>query len=729
MSETFRKVVLLLPLLLLVAALTACGPAESATPCPEVECPECPEADCPECPEADCPECAECPEPVVSQVPFADLWAASGHADETAEAFRHWDEDDPQEVPTSCAKCHSAPGYLDFLGVDGTVAGTVDNAASIDTVVNCTVCHNDGTLTKTSVVFPSGAEITGLGDESRCMECHQGRASTVSVNDAIAEAGVDMDATSEDLGFINIHYYAAAATQYGTFAMGGYQYDGKTYDARFAHVEEFDECSECHDPHSLELRVGSCSECHTDVSSLEDVANIRLPGSTADYDGDGDVEEGVTMEIAGLQEILYGAMQAYASDVPGTAIAYDSHAYPYFFIDTNENGEADEDEANYGNQYNVWTPRLVKAAYNYQVSKKDPGTYAHGGKYIIQLLYDSIEDLNPDLIAGLNRIDVGHFAGSEEAFRHWDEDGEVSGSCSKCHSATGLPFYLEEGVEASQPLANGFQCRTCHDAVPGYSLYAVSEVRFPSGAQVGFGEEAASNICLECHQGRESTVSVRAETAGVADDEVSEDVGFRNVHYFAAGATVFGTEAQGAYEYEGQSYLGRFAHVEAFDECVECHSAHALEVSVEGCGVCHSGVESEEDLHAIRIAEADFDGDGDTDEGLAGEISTLYDALYTAVQAYAEETAGTPIVYDGHAYPYFFADTNSNGEADPDEANYGNRYTTWTPRLLRAAYNYQYATKDPGNFAHNGQYIIQVLYDSLVDMGGDTAGMTRPAGE
>jgi hypothetical protein len=727
MIDKCRKLVWLLPLLLMAAALTACGTAETATPCPEVECPECPETECPECP--DCPECPECPEPVVSEAPFQDLWVGSGHADETAEAFVHWDEDDPPEVPTSCAKCHSEPGYLDYLGVDGTAAGTVDNTAEIGTVVTCQVCHNEGTLTKTSVVFPSGADITGLGDESRCMECHQGRASTQTVNDAIAEAGVDMDATSEDLGFVNIHYYAAAATQYGTFAMGGYQYDGKSYDARFAHVEEFDTCFECHDPHSLQLRVGSCAECHTDVSSVEDVANIRLPGSTADYDGDGDVEEGVTMEIAGLQEILYGAMQAYASDVPGTAIAYDSHAYPYFFIDTNGNGEADEDEANYGNQYNAWTPRLVKAAYNYQVSFKDPGTFAHGGKYIIQLLYDSIEDLNPDLVAGLSRIDAGHFAGSEEAFRHWDEDGEVSGSCSKCHSATGLPFFLEEGVEASQPLANGFQCRTCHDAVPGYSLYPVSQVTFPSGAQVSFGEEAASNICLQCHQGRESTPDVRAETAGVGADEVSEDIGFLNVHYFAAGATVFGTEAQGAYEYEGQTYLGRFAHVEAFDECTECHAAHGLKVEVEGCSACHAGVESEEDLHDIRIMEIDFDGDGDSEEGLAGEISTLYEALYPTIQAYAADTVGTPIVYDGHAYPYFFVDTNGNGEPDPDEANYGNRYTAWTPRLLKAAYNYQYATKDPGNFAHNGQYILQVLYDSLVDMGGDTGGMTRPAAE
>jgi hypothetical protein len=83
-------------------------------------------------------------------------------------------------------------------------------------------------------------------------------------------------------------------------------------------------------------------------------------------------------------------------------------------------------------------------------------------------------------------------------------------------------------------------------------------------------------------------------------------------------------------------------------------------------------------------------------------------------------------VYSSAAYPYFFADLNSNGAADPDEANRDNAFSSWTPKLLRAAYNYQYSAKDPGAFAHNGQYVMQLLYDGLVDMGADTSGMTRP---
>jgi hypothetical protein len=41
------------------------------------------------------------------------------------------------------------------------------------------------------------------------------------------------------------------------------------------------------------------------------------------------------------------------------------------------------------------------------------------------------------------------------------------------------------------------------------------------------------------------------------------------------------------------------------------------------------------------------------------------------------------------------------------------RYASWTPRLLKAAYNYQLVTKDPGAYAHNPVYAMQLLYDSL----------------
>lgn len=480
---------------------------------------------------------------------------------------------------------------------------------------------------------------------------------------------------------------------------------------------------------------------------MEDLKNVRMASSTVDYDGDGDVEEGIYSELEGLRGLLYQAMQAYANEVSQTAIVYDAATYPYFFIDTNGNGAADADEVNFDNKYNAWTGRLAKAAYNYQTSIKDPGAFAHGGKYILQLLYDSTESLNEKLatpvdLSQAHRVDAGHFAGSEEAFRHWDEDGAVPGTCAKCHSGEGLKTFLAEATNVSVAPSNGFLCSNCHDDLATFTRRTVNSVRFPSGATLTFGEGAEANLCIVCHQGRESTRSVDTAIGSLRDDELKTDdngnsvLTFRNVHYFAAGATLFGTEAQGAYEYRGKEYLGRNLHggTEASPIaggptlCTECHSTHGLTVKVDSCVNCHKTVETVEDARNIRWPSdtTDWDGDGDVTEGIAGEIATFQEKLYAAIQAYATDRAGAGIVYNPAAHPYFFLDEDGDGQPDVDDEGSSRRYNKWTPRLLRAAYNYQYSQKDPGAFAHNGKYVLQFLYDSLQDVGGSVSGLTRP---
>lgn len=678
-----------------------------------------------------------CPLPVTggicADLPFSEAWQNSPHADASAEAFVHWDEEDPPEVPANCAKCHSKGGFLDYVGADGSQAFSVDSPAETGTVIDCATCHNAATEGLSTVIFPSGVELTNVGNDAVCLTCHQGTASEAQVNASIEAAGLTgEDEVSPDLGFTNIHYYTAAVSRYGTVVNGGYQYDGKSYDALFEHAAGISECTDCHDSHSLEVRVELCAECHEGADSLEGVREIRYLSSLHDYDGDGDIEEGIPFEIEGLQEVLLAVMQGYAANVSGTPIAYNSQAYPYFFIDTNANGQLDDDEANVPNRFNAWTPRLAKAAFNYQTSIKDPGGYAHGGKYIIQLLYDSIEDLNAALGANavdipvLTRTDPGHFDGSAEAFRHWDADGAVPASCAKCHAAEGLPQFITEGANLSLAPSNGLLCESCHSSLTEFTFYEVEEVRFPSGAVLGFEDEPAANLCLNCHQGRESTTSVNARLQNAPDDEILEGLNFINVHYFAAGATLFGTEAKGVYEYEGQTYAGRFTHLPNFDSCAECHDAHALEVEANACIGCHNTAPTARDIR-LNLTE-DYDGDGDAEEGLYYEIETMRDALYAAIQAYAADTLGTPLIYSAASHPYFFIDTNENGEVDEGEAVRDNSFPGWSPRLLRAAYNFQYALKDPGAYAHNAEYILQVLYDSLRDIGGDDAvsGMTRP---
>ncbi len=742
-----RTLILAGALIVLTALIAACG--STATEAPVVEATEAP---------------TQVP-PTATPIPTVDpaeaikpIFAASGHADAAAMAFTYWDKANPAEIPAACAKCHSPAGFEDFLA-DGKVDAAVPAPGAAFT---CETCHGDAAQAQAEVVFPSGAIVTAekAGASKVCLNCHQGRQSKASVDKTLAGFGENLDpdavpapykndqGNEVKLGFANIHYYAAAVTLYGAEAAGGYQYDGKSYDIKNAHVDMANSCVGCHDSHSLELKVETCAICHGEEGKdAEAMKNIREPSSAMDYDGDGDKEEGVYYEIEGLQEALYAAILNYAREVNGAGVVYDAASHPYWYADADGDGAADEADGKKV-AYGSWTPRMLKAAYNYQTSKKDPGAFAHGGKYIIELLYDSIEDLNaaPKLatktdMTAMHRVDAGHFDGSSESWRHWDNEEAapfvVPAACAKCHTAAGLPMVLagEKIPDSGLPAGNGLMCSTCHDEANWPALHAVNEVTMPSGKTVSFGEGEGSNLCLQCHQGRESKASVDKTIAAFNPTDMDavpapykndqgQDVflGFRNIHYFPAGVTLFGTEAQGAYEFDGKTYVGMSNH--ATTKCADCHSVHALEIDVaEKCATCHAGVT---DMAAIRMTAEDYDGDGDKTESVAAEIDGLREALYAQIKAYAKSKGIDSIVYSPAAYPYFFIDANSNGKVDDGEAIFPNAYRSWTPNLLKAAFNYQYAAKDPGAYVHNPKYVAQVLIDSIEILGGDVTKFVRP---
>ena len=58
-------------------------------------------------------------------------------------------------------------------------------------------------------------------------------------------------------------------------------------------------------------------------------------------------------------------------------------------------------------------------------------------------------------------------------------------------------------------------------------------------------------------------------------------------------------------------------------------------------------------------------------------------------------------------------------------------YGSWTPRLLKAVYNWKVVTADPGIHAHNPYYALELLYDSIADLASadgmdvDMTGMLR----
>ncbi len=720
-------------------------------------------------------------------------WLTSPHADHKAMAFSDWNDTADQKVPASCARCHTASGYRDYLGADGTPAGVVDTAHPIGQVIDCDACHNDAAAALTSVTFPSGLSVSGLGKEARCMVCHQGRESTVSVEAKITAAAVpDADTVSSKISFLNVHYFAAGASLYGREAAGAYEYaqpggdasdqilaslpQRKAYDRKFTHVAQKDTCIECHDVHTQQVRIDECAACHVNrlgnpVATKDDLRDIRMAGTTRDFDGDGDKKEGVWYEIKGLQDVLYAAMQDYATRVAGSPITYDGATYPYFFV------------TGTSTRYASWTARLMRAAYNYQYSIKDPGAFAHNGKYIVEFLYDSIEDLNAKLstlqtpspvpnFANLVRNDPGHFDSQAEPYRHWDEDTDhlVDPACARCHSIEGFQFVAKYGIDQTVPanLISGLSCETCHVQGTSFAPEAfnpnpdkmpervyVAQVQFPfptnatstqiaavtiaNGAK-GTAAQDDSFICMTCHRARESKLTLDA--ADPTGATTAFTLSFKNAHYLGAGATQYGSKAAVMYQYAGKTYVQRWDHDQSYlrpypastspkAQCKFCHmqeGSHGFEpeVATETCTYCHVNATSVDDLTPAFRVEDNYDNNPATKP--KAELAVFQARLLTAIQNYctAAKNAGTSgavqVAYNGAAYPYFVKDANGNGIADAGETT----SVKFDTKTFRASFNYNFSVKEPGSWAHNPKYVLQVLYDSILDLGGDTTGLIRP---
>ena len=703
-----RAWLVLIVTLFLAGLMTSCQSAPS-TPAP---CPSCPTArPIPTQIPQVCSTAVACPKPGAA-APFEALWAASAHAGVSGVAFSRWNVELSGEAAVVCARCHTSAAFQEF-----SASGKVNGSYKSSSVITCEACHNQATLAFSEVKFPSGAVVKGLGREAVCLACHQGAAAGIQVDEAIQKAQVgEDDRPNKTLEFSDVHASTAGAASYGKQVGGGYEYAGKAYDAHFEHAGGQAACQDCHNPHSLQLEVSACKKCHPGVTKAADFRLVRMQSSHVDYDGDGNLKEGVAAEIEGLRAILYASIQAYAKEVAGTAIVYGAEVEPYWFADSNGDSKSDPAELQPGNKYPAFTVRLLRAVYNYHFSMKDPGGYAHGGKYIIELLYDSIDSLNAKLskkvdLAKLHREDSAHFDGADAAFRSWDDTGLVPAACARCHGDESLPTYIRDGVNTAVAAPSGMQCTNCHNDLVQYTRYTLKPVIFPNGAALSYGDKNLdANLCLACHQGRESTVSI-AQGLKTDVDKPDKALKYRSVHPGQAGATVFGTLAKGMVEYDGKTYTGMFNHAPGAATCDQCHDAHTQQVKTATCKSCHAS----EDPRVIRMAtRGDFDGNG-KEEGLYAEIEGLKQQLLFTITLYARDVVKKPIVFDPAMSPYWFVDDNGDGKHEDSERT---AYESFTPRLLKAAYNLHYAVQEPGGATHNGKYVIQVLLDTILDIGG-----------
>lgn len=254
--------------------------------------------------------CGECHTDIVEQ------WKVAGHAEETAEAFVHYDWAASNRA--TCRKCHSGYGYID---ADNGIADAQQRGDL--RVVDCLVCHSthgesqDGFLLRkfSTVTVPGPLTLTNTGSSAACMACHNGR-------NAIADSG------------FTPHYLLGGVMLAGVNGITTFR--GTAYTVVSSqHTQLMSDngltCATCHmadspppgnpgagkvgghtfnlqvhdedDPdHGFQNVANACAVCHTGLTTLNRPAG-------GDYDGDGTVE-GVQDETEGLLAVVVAAIEA-----------------------------------------------------------------------------------------------------------------------------------------------------------------------------------------------------------------------------------------------------------------------------------------------------------------------------------------------------------------------------------------------------------------------------------
>jgi hypothetical protein len=280
-----------------------------------------------------------------------------------------------REESASCAGCHSGIGYIDRI----TGAATVrTNYAAI----TCVTCHDPhdasnpyqlrspGVVTLKDTSRPGGATtITNGGPAALCMQCHMSRrdavtyvtgtgssrfgphhgpqtdmffgVNAITYGKAIPSSG-HADVVPD--ACVTCHMQPVASTNAAFLKTGGHTFtlswDNGTPD------------NAADDTHL----VGACRTCHG-----SSVTSLNFPRQ--DYDGNG-VIEGVQTEVKGLLNYL--------------AMMLPPIGQPTVTITTN------------------YTPKQLKAVYNYLFVLEDGSLGVHNTAYAVGLLKASIADLIDD---------------------------------------------------------------------------------------------------------------------------------------------------------------------------------------------------------------------------------------------------------------------------------------------------------------------------------------------
>jgi hypothetical protein len=296
----------------------------------------------------------------------------------------------------------------------------------------------------------------------------------------------------------------------------------------------------------------------------------------------------------------------------------------------------------------------------------------------------------------------GHAATNDLPWTNYDF--KTMSGCVQCHTTTGFIAYSTARVTAAWGVATDktkelLTCIGCHSDVANGIVRTVTPNQPFAGEPAYTNRDVGiSNICMDCHSGRNNGVSIQAQTAANAD---FTNIAFIAPHYLAAGGTLHG---KSGYEFPGRTYLNYSGNSHRKIGMTNNNST-----GTDGpCATCH-------------ISSA-FNGAKHTFKAISSATGAVV-AITTTVCTNCHASAMTPSVLEtdreqfnnalavlqaalndkgftySSSYPYFAAKNWGTGQAGANN--------------MGAAFNYVLLLNEPGAYVHYSLYAKQLITDSI----------------
>lgn len=675
-------------------------------------------------------------------------------------------------IAETCSQCHDPIGdglqVEEVLVANGIINDNDDNPDNDSTdgglaAVGCENCHGPG-----GDHYGIGPLPYATPDNTACARCH----------DAIPDSHLVYHPEANNIGsnYAASRHATASVRNSAVCAKchtdeGGKLYKNVTTRAQLTLLVQpiadgaaAVQCRTCHDPHDAgntllmaasrngdSAEYNTCTTCHMgENAGVVDGTNNLTTGTTA-------TDGGLLSELIYHNDVYYRVITDTHYDDPATTDMIEG----YVVIRNENNGIRACLDC-----HDVHSVKEISASSGTTTINDQWAQSAHGGHLQTVKKAAALTETNRTAAQtqAIKAAGAGDVPGEAQAWIHYDWDASNRQSCQRCHTATGLKNYLTAAINGTTYTAasNDFShlegwendngtitssgqnemlyCWGCHAdnsgglrdpgaVMPGYKgTDGVTDAVFP--------DSNGSNVCLACHQGRDSGGSIKASTSNFSD------TGFINSHYLSAGGTLFRTTG---YEFSGQSYdnpsffghdqigMGTHDDLTAWEAangtngpCVGCHMSGVQKhlfspveetggvitaITASVCVNCHDGAHG-----PAFVAKG---GDATAVAAAAAFLETEREELHAALKALEARLARSGFFFAA-SYPYFHNDTNLNGVLDAGEIDRTNGVRNWVSGIdatgknnMGAAFNYNLLEHDPGAYAHNRFYTKRLIYDSI----------------